>query len=145
MVKFSRIIEAFRTISDVATLWGLLTYMWGPVLAAWGFVAGWKEGIPTPYLLAACSLIFGCVSWGLSQIGLLLDRTKVRDNLNFSAIRVGRNIHGSGIFMGCNFASRANVPIEFDVQEIKTRLHNMVPEKSSFAVTKFVVPPNGVA
>jgi hypothetical protein len=151
MAWFWRIITAIRALGDGATVWAFLTshtvaiYILGPLLTAWGFIAGWKEDVPTPYLLAACSLIFGGVSWASLQIALLRDRTKVMNNLNFAQIRVGRNIRGAGMFLGVALVSRANIPIEFDVQEVSTKLNEKFPPRMPFAATKILVPANGIA
>jgi hypothetical protein len=107
---------AVRAMGDGATAWKFITsslaavYLWGPLVTAWGLIAGWKEGVPTPYLLATCSLIFGGISWAALQIATLNDRNRVRDRLNFSRIRVGRNIHGPGMFLGVDLASQAAGP-----------------------------------
>jgi hypothetical protein len=122
-----------------------VTYGLGAFFDRLGFIAGWKEGVPTPYLLAACSLIFGGVSWASLQIALLRDRTKIMNNLNFSQIRVGRNIHGAGMFLGVVLVSRAGTPIELDVQEVRTSLNEKYPPRKPFAKTKFIVPANGTA
>jgi hypothetical protein len=148
---FWRTIAAIRAFGAGATLWAFLTsqiaavYLWGPLLTAWGFIAGWKEGVPTPYLLAACSLIFGGISWAALQISTLKDKNRVRDRLNFSRIRIGRNIHGPGMFLGIDLSSQAAVPIEMHIQQVRTRLDNRVPAQTVFNVTTFIIPPFGNA
>jgi hypothetical protein len=61
-------------------IWEFLTsqisavYIWGPLLTIWGLVAGWRQGVPTPYLLAACGLIFGSIQWAALQLLEIKDR-----------------------------------------------------------------------
>jgi len=148
---FWRAVAAIRAVGAGTTLWALLTspmaaaYLWGPLLTAWGFIAGWKEDIPTPYLLAACSLIFASACWAALQTSILLDRSRVKDRLNFTRMRIGRNINGPGMFLGVDLHSQASVPIEMEVQEVKTRIGNRVPTNTQFPVRKLLVPPFGNA
>jgi hypothetical protein len=75
-----RSVSAIRTISAGYSVWTFLVsptaavYIWGPLLTAWALIAGWKEAVPTPYLLAACSLIFGAVIWCFSQAHNVVER-----------------------------------------------------------------------
>jgi hypothetical protein len=88
---FWRAVATIRAFGAGATLWAFLTsqiaavYLWGPLLTAWRFIAGWREGVPTPYLLAACSLIFGGISWGSLQLSIILERNKIRGRFRFIA------------------------------------------------------------
>jgi hypothetical protein len=40
----------------------------------WGLVGGWRQGVPTPYLLAACGLIFGSIQWSALKLMEIKDR-----------------------------------------------------------------------
>jgi len=94
---FNRTVSAVRTFGAANTLWGFLkssmaaTYLWGPLLTAWGFIAGWREGIATPYLLAACSLIFGGISWCAVQTSNICDWFRERNEK--LKISYDRSIH----------------------------------------------------
>lgn len=70
---FTRGVDFVRAAGAGTTAWYFLisqtaaAYIWAPLLTVWGFAAGWKEQIPTPYLLTACSLTFGGILWCFSQ------------------------------------------------------------------------------
>jgi hypothetical protein len=69
----SRFIDVARIASAAHTFFHFLisqtaaVYLWGPLVMVWGFAAGWKEQVPTPYLLAASSMTFGGILWCFSQ------------------------------------------------------------------------------
>jgi hypothetical protein len=81
---FSRVVAAVRAAGAANTLWMFLKspvaalYLWGPILTLWGLIAGLREDIPTPYLLAACTLIFGGLNWCFLLGSNLRDRFRER-------------------------------------------------------------------
>src|ERR1700737_4935921 len=95
---FWRIVGALRAAGAGATLWAFLKsqmaaiYLWAPLVTVWGFIAGWKEEIPTPYLLAACALIFGSINWCSLQLAEVHDRYNERHKK--LKISYDRGIHG---------------------------------------------------
>jgi|SRR5215472_6829090 len=106
--------------------------------------AGYLQGLPWMYLLVGAGLMFGAVSTGLVRFDEWMDKRRVTDKLKFSGVRMGKDIHGSGYFLGVSFQSAADLSIEFEVQEMRTRLRNNVPEKTSYAQPKIVIPPRGI-
>jgi hypothetical protein len=110
---FSRAVTWIRAAGAANTLWVFFkssiaaVYLWGPLLTLWSFIEGLREDIPIPYLLAACTLVFGGVGWSANQVGNLRDRFKQRyDKLTIS---YDRNVpscradvtHGNGSHSIC--------------------------------------------
>jgi hypothetical protein len=101
-------------------------YIWGPLLTAWGFIAGWREGIPTPYLLASSAVIFGAVNWSLHQFSLWRERSSIQSKLRF--IRVvknldgqfrGQDLHLDQIQYAVELHNTAHFPINFRINNMK--------------------------
>lgn len=120
-----------------------LSYAWPFVAAAVTAPLGYIQGLPWMYIWVASGLMFAATAHGLQQFALLRDRTKIKDNLNFAQIRIGRNIHGEGMFLGVLFVNQANSPIEFDVQEANTRLNDKFLPRKPFDRKSFTVPAKG--
>jgi hypothetical protein len=75
-----RTVSTIRALGAGYSVWTFLgsptaaVYIWGPLLAIWALIAGWKEAVPTPYLLATCALTFGAVIWCFFQAHSAIDR-----------------------------------------------------------------------
>src|SRR5690242_10811907 len=106
-------------------------------------LVGYVQGYPWMFHLVAASLTFGGTATGLVRFDEWLARRSIKEKLTFSGIRVAKDIRRKGFTIGVTFNSSADVSIEFEIEEISTRLANRVPEKRSFDVTSFIVPPRG--
>ena len=97
------------------------------------------------YLVAlAGQLSFAALATGTYFASLWLHRTRAEGKLVFAAVRAGRNINGSGIFLGMTFSNTAEFPIEFEVRDLRTRIGNIVPAKKGYDVRTFTISPNGI-
>jgi hypothetical protein len=113
-----------------------------PLVTAW---VGYLQGLPWMYVFVGSGLMFGGVATGLVRFNEWIDRRSVTSKLTFTEPRIGRDIHGQGIFLGALFHNAANFPIELERQEMRTRLGNTVPAKTTYDVIKLIVPPHGNA
>jgi hypothetical protein len=101
---------------------------------------GLVQGLPWMHVAVGVGLMFACVTTGLVRLDDWLERRRVRDKLTFASIRFGRNISGPGMFLGVVLNSRASVPVEFEVVEVRTKIGDRVPTKTKFEVTRVIVP-----
>jgi hypothetical protein len=104
---------------------------------------GYIQGYPWMYILVAASVTFGGVATGLVRLDEWLAGRRVKEKLAFTEVHVAKNIQGEGFSLGVAFISSADVSIEFEIEEISTRLANRVPEKRSFDLRNFIIPPRG--
>jgi hypothetical protein len=92
----------------------------------------------------AVQFSFAAMAVGLYYADLELSRRRVKGNLQFHSVRVGRNINGPGIFLGVVFSNTSDFPIEFEVKELRTRMGDRVPAKTGFDVKNVVVGPRAI-
>jgi hypothetical protein len=121
---FSGIVAAVRAAdapSQVAAV-----YIWGPLLTAWGFIAGWREGVPTPYLLASSAFIFGAVNWSMGQFSQWRERNSVQSKLRFMGIvkNFGGQFRGQDLPLdqiqyAVELRNIAHFPINFRINNMK--------------------------
>jgi hypothetical protein len=105
---------------------------------------GYFEGYPWMFILTAAALTFGGMATGLVRFDEWLGRRSVKEKLGFSSVRALKDVRGgNGFALGVAFNNLADVPIEFEIEEISSRLVNRVPEKRSFDLKRFVIPPRG--
>jgi hypothetical protein len=120
-----------------------LTYVIPIALPIVTVLAGYLHGLPWMYLLTAAGIMFATISTGLVRFDEWIDRRRVSDKLRFASVRIGKDIRGEGFFLGVVFHNAADVTMEFEIEEMRTRLGNRVPEKISYDQPKIVIPPRG--
>jgi hypothetical protein len=108
---------------------GLLAYL--------GDAGGYKIALAVQFSFAAMAV-------GFYYADLELSRRRINGNLQFSSVRVGRNINGPGIFLGVVFSNTSDFPIEFEMKELRTRMGDRVPIKTAFDVKNVVVGPRAI-
>jgi hypothetical protein len=144
----SRLVSAIRAAGAGTTLWTWLSsswatlYIWGPILTAWGFIAGWREGIATPYLLASSVFIMGSVAWASLQIAIWRDRNRVKDRLYFRDVTVGvsntttnKKVMVSTVQIGILLESSAEFPIDFIVDEMVSDMEGRINSNPNYLTT----------
>jgi hypothetical protein len=104
---------------------------------------GYLSNTPWFWIWLGVLAAFAFVSNGLLSFGQWLDRRSVKDKLIFGSVRFVQNINGPGNALGVWLNSKAAVPIELNVREVRTRLNNRVPSNRAFEKTDFVVSPFG--
>lgn len=112
-----------------------------PVVTA---IIGYGSGLSWFWIWLGALAAFAFISTGLLRFAELLERRRTKDKLTFSEIRVGRNIRGSGMFIGVTLNSQADIPMEVRVKEVKTQLGDKVPVVKDFALTRFGVPARSI-
>jgi hypothetical protein len=93
--------------------------------------------------LVGAGLTFGGVATGIVRFDEWIDRRSVKEKLAFSHLRIIKNIRGEGFAIGAAFQSSADMPIEFQLESINTRIGDRVPQKRSFDLTRFTIPRRG--
>ena len=114
----------------------------GATLIAMLLALAAEPKIPWVYIWVAMLVAFAMTSVGILRLDEMLERRRVKDKLNFAKMRYGRNIHGPGVFLGIILGSSASVPIEFEVEEVRTKVNNTVPDKE-LDITPITVPAHG--
>jgi hypothetical protein len=111
-----------------------------PLAAAY---AGYVANLPWMYIIVAASLCFGGISTGLVRLSEWIEKGRVDGKLQFASINLGVDVHGNGYFIGVNLVSKAAVPIDVAFEEIRSRIENIVPMQTQFAIKEFTIPPEG--
>jgi hypothetical protein len=104
---------------------------------------GYLSNYPWFWIWLGVLAAFAFISNGLLNFSEWLDRRSVKDKLVFGQVRTAKHINGPGIALGITLSSKAAVPIELNVREVRTKLNNRVPPKTTFEKTDFIVPPQG--
>jgi hypothetical protein len=113
-----------------------------PILTGW---AGYMQGLPWMYIMLGTGVMFAAMSTGLLHFSQWWDRTAVTGKLVFATVRTGRMMSSpNGFCLGLQWHSRASVPIEVQMIEVRTSIGNRVPDQKPYRVTTFTVPPGGM-
>ena len=132
--------------ATVGFVWGHAVMPW-VVLVAPPIVTGWLAYLSDAgaYKTAlAIQISFAAMSAGLYFADLELFRRRIKDKLQFSSVRFGRNIGGPGFFLGIVFSNTSDFPIEFEIKELRTKIGDRVPVRTTFDVKNVVVGPKGI-
>lgn len=120
----------------------------GPfIAAAVTFAAGAIDNsVSWMWVFMASSLTFAGTAVGILRFYELLQKTRVEGNLNCLSPSIGIDLNEpNGICLGLNLQSNGDVPIEFEVQSVRTKLQDKYPPNKPFELKKFIIPPRGVA
>lgn len=108
---------------------------------------GLLEGVPLFYLSIGTTLMFAATATGMLRFDEWRFRQRVKDKLNFSDVRVAKKLNAAGavesIVLGFILRSSAVFPIEFDVQELQTRLGETFPPKKLYKKARLIIPAGG--
>lgn len=77
---------AYTAVAAVFSPWAL-TYIWAPALTAFSYLQGLREGVPTPYLMAACAAFLAFAMWFIDKLSILRARYRVQSKLRFMEVR----------------------------------------------------------
>lgn len=135
---------------------GTVSYVWGkfvlPAIVVLGaplvtiVLGAFAEPvIPWMYIWVSAIVSLAAASGSMVWIDQTIEKRRIKNKLNFAKMRLGRNIHGPGVFLGVELSNTAMVPVEFRVERVQTRVANRVPTVTRFDRTNFEVPANGVA
>ena len=139
------IIQAIASGAIKATVFQATLVALPFVVASMTAVAGSMQSIPWMWVLMATSVAFASVAVGVLRFHEVLGRLRVEGKLFCECPRIALEISNQGICLGVALRSTADVPIEFEVEDMKTELMGVYPPKKAYPRKNFIVPPNGVA
>ena len=93
----------------------------------------------------AASLTFGGASAGAFYVFELVKRRAIEGRLACVSPRIALDIVSGEVSLGVNLQSLADVPIEFEIKQIRTEVAGSYPPSKPFDLSTFVIPPLGVA
>lgn len=105
---------------------------------------GYIQSLPWMYVWLGALAAFAIMAHGLLRYDEWRLRRRVEDRLAFQSVILGPTIKNDGLTIGLQLVSSAAFPVEFEITKIATRLGNTVPLETSFKITKFIIPPNGI-
>ncbi len=111
-----------------------------PVVTA---LIGYFSGIPWFYIWLGALASVTFVITSLLRADEWLARRRIQDKLVFSSLRVGRNIHGPGMFLGMILANQAQTPLAVKFFDVRTVINGRVPLKRQLEKVDFSVPEDG--
>jgi hypothetical protein len=76
---------------------------------------------------------------------MMLQRRRVKDKFNFATVRAVVCIGKPEISLGVSMHSQADVPLDYSIEKVVTRIGDRVPKKSGYNLTKYKCPPRGNA
>lgn len=120
----------------------------GPfVVAAATFAAGAIDNsVSWMWVFMATSVAFAGAVVGILRFYELLQKTRIDGNLNCVSPSIGMDLNEpNGIWLGVNLQSNGDVPIEFEVQSLRTRLQGKYPPNKPYELKKLTIPPRGFA
>ncbi len=137
---WTRIVRTFQAIGIGSTLWTFFTSPWfaaylaAPALTAWALIAGIRENLPTPYVIAAGVFIFGAVNWGLNQLSLWIERNRVRAKLRFMGVTNSQagEVNAAGVLSlsrmqySVHLDNNAHFPIKFRIAKFRSTFDGRV-------------------
>lgn len=136
---------AEQTVGHVFSTY-VLPFLWpigAPIMTALlGYYA--KPEIPWMYIWATTVFVFAMANGGALWFSQILYQNRIKDKLNFLSVITSRNIRGDGVLIGIRVKSIASVPMEFSVENIRTRVGNRVPDDANHSVASFSIPAEGV-
>ncbi|MEI7611041.1 MAG: hypothetical protein WCJ64_26965 [Rhodospirillaceae bacterium] len=128
-----------KAISQYITLTYIIP-IGAPIVTA---CLGYSQRVPWMYVWLGVVATFAFATHGILRFDEWRARRLVEDKLAFQTVRVGRSINGEGMFIGVQIKSLAAFPLEFQINEIRTKLNYKVPRETGFELTKFNIPENG--
>ena len=115
------------------------------VLAALTLIIGrLGDGASWMWALMAASLTFGGTSAGVFYVFELVGRRAIEGKLACVSPRIAVDIKSGEPSLGINLQSLADVPIEFEVKQIRTEVAGSYSASKPFDLATFVIPPRGV-
>ena len=116
------------------------------VLAALTFAAGAiDKSTPWMWVLTATCLSFAGVATGILRFRELLHKNRIEGNLVCTSPRIAIDLTDSNSYsLGLNLQSTGEVPIEFEIGKIITKLHSKYPPKKPFELSRFTIPSRGI-
>lgn len=144
------------SVGDTAKRWGAaiatatVGFFWSHAALPWilliglPVVTGWLAylGDAGAYKVAlAVQFAFAAMAVGLYHADLEMSRRRIKNVVQFSNVRFGRNINGPGIFLGIAFVNASEFPVEFEIKKLRTRISDKVPAKTTFDVKNVVMSP----
>ena len=115
------------------------------VLAALTLIVGrLSDGASWMWALMAASLTFGGTSAGVFFIFELVGKRAIEGKLACVSPRIAVDIKSGEPSLGINLQSLADVPIEFEVKQIRTEVAGIYSASKPFDLATFLIPPRGV-
>ncbi len=117
----------------------------GPVLfgVATALVGRIGDGTPWMWSMAAGALGFGGCAAGAFFLSVIVARQRVSAKLGLAGPRFAFDITSKDVILGVSLQSTAQIPLEFEIKEIRTQLGDAYPPSRPFTNTVFNVPPGG--
>lgn len=125
-------------------IWPWLAPIGAPVVAA---LLGWAQGAPIMYVWVGTCLAFAAATTGVLRLEEWLARRRVEDKLVLAQCRFARHVGGGGNFaLGFAVNNRADFPIQFEIEDLRTQIDNRVPPPVSGPISprRVTVSPGGV-
>ncbi len=155
MGKFEKVLRGAQAAFAAGNVLGFLKspafafYVLAPALTTWALIAGVAEKLETPYLLAACTAVFGLVNWGLYQASLWIDRSKVQSKLFYAGMTNSQSISAQStdsitldrIDYGVHLQNNGHFPIHFRIKKFRSSFAGRA-QVGADPQTKGVVMPN---
>lgn len=115
------------------------------LLAAMTLIAGrLGDGASWMWSLMAASLAFGGSSAGFFYLFEFVGKRAIDGRLSCESPRVSIDIVSGKPCLGINLQSSADVPVEFEVSQIKTEVSGVYPQSKPFDLATFLIPPRGI-
>lgn len=118
----------------------------GPAVLGLAAAAAGRMGgeVSWMWAISAGALSFGGAAAGVFFTLAVVDRYKVSGRLALASPRIALDLASGDVSLGVNLQSLAEVPIEFEIKEIRTQLSGTYASNKPFDRTTFEVPPHGV-
>jgi hypothetical protein len=117
----------------------------GPLLLGLATIAIGRVGDGTPWMwaIAAGALTFGGCAAGLHFMLAVAARYRVKGRLALSSPRIAVELASGELALGVNLQSLADVPIEFEIKQLRTQLAGVFAPNKPYTNTVIEIPPNG--
>ena len=101
------------------------------------------DGASWMWSLMAASMTFGGTSAGMFYVFELAGRRAIDGKLVCVSPRIATDITTGDPSLGFNLQSMADVPVEFEVKQIRTEIAGVYSASKPFDLATFVIPPRG--
>jgi hypothetical protein len=145
--------DIWDTTSIVTTVWGIFTsFPWlAPTLgSAVALLSGLITPVPIPYLLAAVSLVFACITIGLVNLDEWRHRTDPSGKLHFVTPLYGLDIQSKNdghqiqkVQFGIKLTNNANFAIAFKMEDIRTQFMGQINPRAQLDGVSHEIPAHG--
>jgi hypothetical protein len=104
---------------------------------------GFVQGLPWMYIVVGACVAFAGISAGLVRFDDWREKRRVDGKIGFVQVRSSADTTKPSVALGALFQSTAAIPIEVEIEEVRTQVDSRVPANRTFEKTKFTVPPHG--